>query len=492
MAADCAGAPLARPYNRRMLHDTIYRLTEVRALEASAAKQPLMERAGLAAAQVARELLAGRPSRVLVLAGPGNNGGDAFVVARWLKTWFFDVAVAFRGDAAKLGPDAAAAYRDWIAAGGTTAAEWREEERWGLIVDGLFGIGLTRRIEDPYAQWIVRANDAAIPILALDVPSGLDADTGVAQSVTIRATATATFIALKPGLLTADGPDHCGKISVHALDLDVPSIVPARGERLTWQSLSRKLPPSLLRGRQNVHKGSFGTLAIIGGNDGMVGAAILAGRAALHLGAGKVWIGLATTSPPAVDWVQPELMLRSPKGVLVDKPDALVVGPGLGIDARARELLATALSLPIPLALDADALNLVAVDTALATAVAARTAPTGLTPHPAEAARLMASTTSAIQADRLGAALCACGEIQRRNGTQRRWQRARLPRRHVGNQCAAATPASPAAGQATSWQECSERCSLKALNPRTHSSSPFVSTALQRTRWLPAAPVRLV
>jgi hypothetical protein len=156
----------------------------------------------------------------------------------------FRFVVAFRGDAAKLGPDAAAAYRDWIAAGGTPAAEWREEERWGLIVDGLFGIGLTRRIEDPYAQWIVRANDAAIPILALDVPSGLDADTGVAQSVTIRATATATFIALKPGLLTADGPDHCGKISVHALDLDVASIVPARGERLTWQSLSRKLPPS--------------------------------------------------------------------------------------------------------------------------------------------------------------------------------------------------------------------------------------------------------
>ena len=389
-----------------MLHDPIYRLAEVRALEASAAKQPLMERAGLAAAQVARELLASRPSRVLVLAGPGNNGGDAFVVARWLKTWFFDVDVAFRGDAAKLGPDAAAAYRDWIAAGGTTHAEWREEERWGLIVDGLFGIGLTRRIEDPYTQWIVRANDAAIPILALDVPSGLDADTGVAQRVTIRATATATFIALKPGLLTADGPDHCGKISVHALDLDVASIVPARGERLTWQSLSRNLPPSLQRGRQNVHKGSFGTLAIIGGNDGMVGAAILAGRAALHLGAGKVWVGLATTSPPAVDWVQPELMLRSPKAVLADKPDALIIGPGLGIDARARELLATALSLPIPLALDADALNLVAVDGALATVVGARKAATALTPHPAEAARLMASTTSAIQADRLGAA-CA-------------------------------------------------------------------------------------
>ena len=166
MVADCISAPLAKPYNRHMLHDTIYRLTEVRALEAGAARLPLMERAGLAAAKVARELLSGRPSRVLVLAGPGNNGGDAFVVARWLKAWFFDVVVAFHGDAAKFGPGAAAAYRDWVAAGGTTISDWSDEERWGLIVDGLFGIGLIRRIDDPYAQWIVRANDTAIPILA--------------------------------------------------------------------------------------------------------------------------------------------------------------------------------------------------------------------------------------------------------------------------------------------------------------------------------------
>ena len=397
---------MSRPYNRLMLHDPIYRLAEVRALEAGAAEQPLMERAGHAAAEVARELLSGRPARVLVLAGPGNNGGDAFVVARWLKAWFFDVVVAFRGDAAKLGPDAAAAHRNWIAAGGTTVTEWLSQEHWGLIVDGLFGIGLKRPIEDPYAQWVVRANDSAIPILALDVPSGLDADTGVAQSTTIRAAATATFIALKPGLLTADGPDHCGTISVHMLDLDVQSIIPARGERLTWQALARSLPQPLLRARKNVHKGSFGTLAVVGGNDGMVGAAILAGRAALHLGAGKVWVGLATTSPPAVDWVQPELMLRAANSVLLDKPDALIAGPGLGTEARARDLLATAISLPIPLALDADALNLIAVDAALANAVAARVASTALTPHPAEAARLMGTSASAIQADRLGAA-CA-------------------------------------------------------------------------------------
>jgi len=394
-----------------MLHDPIYRLAEVRSLEASAMQQPLMGRAGLAAAEVARELLATRPSRVLVLAGPGNNGGDAFVVAHWLKSWFFEVVVAFRGDAAKLAADAAAAHRSWIAAGGTTVTDWSDEARWGMIVDGLFGIGLTRGIEGEYANWIARANRAGAPILALDVPSGLDAETGVAHGVTIRASATATFIAFKPGLLTADGPDHCGAISVHALDLDVESLVPHNGERLIWRSLAAALPKPLLRATQNVHKGSFGTLAIVGGNDGMVGAAILAGRAALHLGAGKVWVGLAAKTPPAIDWVQPELMLRTSDGVLTDPSDALIIGPGLGADARARALLVLALGRDVPLVLDADALNMIGADRKLAAAVAARQAPTAITPHPAEAARLSGTSTPAIQADRLSAALGLAGRF---------------------------------------------------------------------------------
>jgi ADP-dependent NAD(P)H-hydrate dehydratase / NAD(P)H-hydrate epimerase len=388
-----------------MSHDPIYRLNEVRALESGALQQPLMERAGLAAAEVARALLAGRRPRVLVLAGPGNNGGDGFVVARWLKSWFFDVAVAFRGDADGLAIDAAAAYRAWIEAGGTTTRDWNDDSHWGLIVDGVFGIGLTRPMAGEYAHWIQRANSSSIPILALDVPSGLDAETGLAHSATIRATATATFIALKPGLLTADGPDYCGTISMHALGLDVQSLLPARGERLTWPALAAALPDALLRARQNVHKGTFGTLAVVGGNDGMVGAAILAARAALHTGAGKIWVGLATKSPPAVDWVQPELMLRAAEGVLADQSDALAVGPGLGSDARARTLLALAVAHEAPLVLDADALNLIAGDTTLAAAVVARKVPTVITPHPAEAARLAGLTTAAIQADRLAAAL---------------------------------------------------------------------------------------
>jgi ADP-dependent NAD(P)H-hydrate dehydratase / NAD(P)H-hydrate epimerase len=387
-----------------MVNDPVYRVADVRSLEAAAAGQPLMQRAGLAAAEVARELVAGRSPRVLVLAGPGNNGGDGFVVARWLKTWFFDVEVAFAGDASRLGVDAATALRDWVAAGGETCTDWNRSDDWGLIVDGMFGIGLTRTIDAPYSQWIADVNAAGVPVLALDIPSGLDADTGCAQAATIRARATATFIALKPGLLTADGPDHCGAISVHALDLTTQTLLPARGERLMWDALRKALPQPLHRARSNVHKGSFGTLAIIGGSDGTVGAALLAGRSALYLGAGKVYVGLASTAAPAVDELAPELMLRDAQRTLEMPCDALVVGPGLGTDARARGLVARALASDVPIVVDADALNLIAGDAALASALSARTAPSAITPHPGEAARLAQCSTAAIQVDRLGAA----------------------------------------------------------------------------------------
>ncbi len=388
-----------------MIQDSVYRVSELREIEASAGSAPLMERAGRAAAEVAREMLGGRGSRVLILAGPGNNGGDAFVVARWLKSWFFDVCVLFQGDPARLGRDAAAAIEAYGAAGSSARHEWPERCEFGLIVDGLFGIGLARSIDGVYAQWIARANSSGVPILALDVPSGLDADTGVAHAPTIRAAATATFIALKPGLLTADGPDHCGDISVHALELDVTSLTPPRGERLAWRSLSRALPQALTRAKRNVHKGSFGTLAIVGGNDGMVGAAMLAGRAAVHLGAGKVWVGLAASHRPSLDALQPELMLRDADAVLDDHPSALVIGPGMGGDDRAQSLLSKSLRLDIPLVIDADALTLVAGDSALAAAIASRGAPTAMTPHPGEAARLAATSAAGIQNDRLGAAL---------------------------------------------------------------------------------------
>jgi hydroxyethylthiazole kinase-like uncharacterized protein yjeF len=382
----------------------IYGTVDLRVIEDRSRALPLMERAGLAAAEAARAIAGDRGGKVLVLAGPGNNGGDALVVARWLRQWFYDTTVVLRADPAKLTQDAAAAHRAFVAAGGTTLADLPALWRGALIVDGLFGIGLKRALSADYAALVEAVNATAVPILALDVPSGLDADSGVAIKPTIRAAATATFIALKPGLLTGDGVDCCGALSVHTLGLDVETIVPAQGRRLRWGALAAALPDVLRRRRNNVHKGTFGTIAIVGGAAGMVGAPLLAGRAALHAGAGKVWVGFAAPDFPAVDWGQPELMLRGAEHVLGAGIAALVCGPGLGTDECARALVARALAESAPLVLDADALNLIAVDGSLAGAVATRALPTLATPHPAEAARLLATSAAAVQADRLGAA----------------------------------------------------------------------------------------
>jgi hydroxyethylthiazole kinase-like uncharacterized protein yjeF len=381
----------------------IYRTRELRQVEADYAQLPLMERAGLAAAHLAREMLGERGARVLVLAGPRNNGGDGFVVARWLSSWFFDVTVAFRGDPAALSADAGAAYRALRAAGGTTVGEIPSGWRGELIVDALFGIGLARALDGDYARWVDWANAAATPILALDVPSGLDADTGAAPGPCILAAKTASFIALKPGLLTGEGPDRCGEIVVLDLDLDLPA--PAiGGTLLRWVDLARRLPAVLCRQRRNVHKGSFGTLGIVGGAAGMAGAPLLAGRAALYAGAGKTLVGFAAEAAPTLDPATPELMLRSADAVLAAALDALVCGPGLATGAKSGELVRRALALPLPLLLDADALNLIADDDALAALAAARGAPTLLTPHPGEAAHLLRTTVAEVQRDRPGAA----------------------------------------------------------------------------------------
>ena len=362
-----------------------------------------MERAGLAAAEVARTMAGDRGGAVLVLAGPGNNGGDAFVVARLLLQWFFVPTVVFRGDPAKAPEDAVAARRAFVDAGGRTVPDIPADWRGTLIVDGLFGIGLARALSPDYASLVGQANASSTPILALDVPSGIDADTGVAHGVAIRAAATATFITLKPGLLTGAGVDHCGTISVHGLGIEA-NTAGATGHRLDWPTLAADLPEVLRRAARNVHKGTFGTLGVVGGASGMSGAPLLAGRAALHAGAGKIWVGFVAEDHPDVDWGQPELMLRHADHVVGGGVDALVCGPGLGTDAAAGAVLARAIHEAVPLVLDADALNLIAAQPGIAAAVAARSASTVATPHPAEAARLLRQPVSAVQADRIAAA----------------------------------------------------------------------------------------
>jgi hydroxyethylthiazole kinase-like uncharacterized protein yjeF len=271
---------------------------------------------------------------------------------------------------------------------------------WGLVVDGLFGIGLERAVSGRHAEWIEAVNRVRAPVLALDVPSGLQSDTGRVMGCAIRAAHTVTFIALKPGLLTLDGPDHCGDIHVRALGLDAQTLRAARGFVIGPEVLDAVLP----RRARNSHKGDYGSVGIIGGDHGMVGAALLAGRAALKLGSGRVYVGLLAREAQSVDAEQPELMLRSADEVLkLRHLTCLAVGPGLGQMPDAAFHLGIALESRLPLVLDADALNLLAADTRLAEQLRARPAPTLLTPHPAEAARLLGTSTREVQGNRVGA-----------------------------------------------------------------------------------------
>jgi ADP-dependent NAD(P)H-hydrate dehydratase / NAD(P)H-hydrate epimerase len=389
-------------------HDTpIYRTQEIRTLEARAMAAPdkpqLMERAGLAAAELARELAADSGKRVVIFAGPGNNGGDAFVLARHLKCWWFNVFVSFSGERAKLPPDAAAAFEAWHEAGGETRAELPSPGACGLVVDGLFGIGLQRDVAGGYAERIawINAAGAHAPVLALDLPSGLESDSGRVLGCAVRATHTITFIAMKPGLATLEGPEHCGAIDVATLDVDARALLEPTGHVIGREAIAIALPPR----RLNTHKGDYGSVGVIGGASGMAGAAVLAGRAALKLGAGRVYVGFESREVPAFDPVQPELMFRRADDVLaMDHMTCLAVGPGLGQTDEAKALLHAALTRRLPLVLDADALNLIAADETLAHALAGRSAPAVLTPHPAEAARLLHTTTAEVQHDRLDAA----------------------------------------------------------------------------------------
>src|SRR5207244_10530215 len=217
------------------------------------------------------------------------------------------------------------------------------------------------------------------------------------------ADATATFLALKPGLLTGDGVDLCGAISVHRVGVEIDGSSDSAGRRLEWRALSAALPSALRRARRNVHKGTFGTLAIVGGAHGMVGAPLLAGRAAMKVGAGKVRIGFIALERPSVDVAALELMLADANAV-IDEGNCLLIGPGLGTDTVARGFLERALAVAKPLVVDADALNLIAQDSRLRMALRERQSPTLATPHPAEAARLLATDTAHVEADRLAAA----------------------------------------------------------------------------------------
>jgi hydroxyethylthiazole kinase-like uncharacterized protein yjeF len=383
---------------------------EIRAVEARAAKfggRSLMERAGRATAQAALTLAKDSGDPILVVAGPGNNGGDAWVAAAYLSEAFHRVVVLDVTGAAPKATEARTAKKGLAARDGQVVREWPESLRPALVVDGLLGIGLARDVEPQFAALIGRMNASGVPILAIDVPSGLDAGTGVVRGIAVKATRTITFIAHKVGLHTGDGLDCRGVLELDELGAGDEARREAHGFLLTPDVAAPWLGPR----PRNSHKGRFGSVGVIGGNRGMVGAALLAARAALLCGAGKVRAGLLSSDAPPADFMQPELMLVAIDDAL--EFEVIVAGPGAGQSPSAtsvsmfeRNVMPSLIAMPKPLVLDADALNAIAFSGTLETGLAARTkAPTILTPHPGEAARLLHKTTAEVNEDRLGAAL---------------------------------------------------------------------------------------
>lgn len=377
---------------------TIMNLEESRELEARCAVRmgldTLMRRAGTFAAKWLDERLP--CPHVTVLAGPGNNGGDAIVCACELKRLGHTVQLVMPGGEPKS-ELAREMLADWIALGGTVISDPYMTEKADAVVDGLFGTGLKRPITGDYLDAILWFNERQCFRLALDVPSGLHSETGhwVGTMPGVTADATVTFLSAKSGLYMNEGVDAAGAVVVSELDVSVPLTRLGLIEYSDFDHICQPRP-------KFSHKGTFGHVAVVGGAEGHIGAALLSARAALRMGAGTVTVELLTPNAMMVDPVAPELMFSSTP-LDFSRFTAAVIGPGLGQSAAAKARLEAALASNIPLVLDADALNLIAGDKALLTTLLHRTVATVLTPHEAEGARLLKVTPQIIQSDRVNA-----------------------------------------------------------------------------------------
>ena len=359
----------------------------------------LMLRAGEAAiAAIRREWPAART--VAVVCGPGNNGGDGYVVARLAGAAGLDVRAIAVTDPRGLKGDAATAHADFMASGGRTGSV--ALAGCDVVVDAVLGTGRNRAPEGMLEAAIREMNRTAAPIISLDVPSGLDPETGAAPGLVVRATRTIAFLALKCGYYLDQGPDCVGTLEFAGLDAARQARV---GEspvmrRIDGRVAARALPPR----PRSAHKGSFGRVVIVGGH-AMPGAARLAGEAALRTGAGHVTILTSRENVAAILADRPELIVRSDdvmlstlrEGEALHAPRSVTaVGPGLGTGAVAREALDAALRAGDSQVVDADALTLLA-------ATPRRSEAWILTPHPGEAARLLGTSAGDVQRDRLGA-----------------------------------------------------------------------------------------
>lgn len=392
---------------------TILTADELQNLEMRAANQlgadTLMKRAGAAAAELIMKRLedAGvEQRRVTLLVGPGNNGGDALACACELREKGAVVNVVLPGGRRPTSALALAQLERWTQAGGTTYDDPYMTEKADCVVDGLFGTGLAKPITGDYLDAVLWFNERQALKVSLDIPSGLNPVTGhwTGSYPGCSADVTITFLCVKSGLYMCEGADAAGEIVLNELDVSVP-LSPL--SVIGTDEFPRVLRPRV----KNSHKGDYGSVAVIGGTDGMIGASILAARAALISGAGRVTLECRAEHAPHVDMVYPEIMFAT-KPVNLEDFDAIVLGCGLGTSAEAKARVIEALNCQKPLILDADALNITAADIKLQDMVLARRAPTVLTPHPGEAARLLRRDTAGVTADRVA----ACRELAVQTG----------------------------------------------------------------------------
>jgi NAD(P)H-hydrate epimerase len=385
----------------------LYSTAQVRALDAHAIKElgipgyVLMKRAGEAALRYLRTRWP-MSHRIVIVCGGGNNAGDGYVLGRFAQAAGLTVTLMAAVPAEELQGDARQACEDFKNSGGQIHSFSSDLLRGGdVIVDALLGTGLHGGVREELGRVIQGINSAGRPVFALDVPSGLDSDTGNPLGQTVRADCTVTFVGLKTGLFIGDGPEFAGTVFFDDLEISPPRSAAFKPglERIVDSEIQHALP----RRARSSHKGNFGRVLIIGSGVGMPGATRLSGEACLRVGAGLVTVAVAPENVAAISAGRPELIClpltsaRSELPEAIDKAEIIAIGPGLGRTPWASEALQAVLATDKPLVVDADALNLIAE---------AGAAPRDnwiLTPHPGEAGRLLDISTEQIQADRLAA-----------------------------------------------------------------------------------------
>ena len=384
-------------YTRHALFDVEATRQHEQTAQSNLAPHTLMKRAGLALAKLSLAV-APHAQCIWIACGPGNNGGDGQEAAMHLKGWGKHVVVTWMGSREHAPKDSLISY-ERASKEGVVFSE-TPPEKFDLCIDALLGIGAKQHAPTQLmTDWITLMNASAAPIIAADLPSGLNADTGVLQHPNVKASHTLSFLTVKPGLFTASGRDATGVVWFDDLGVNTAESVNAIAPT-AWLSSE---PVCMTRPHAS-SKGNFGDVAIIGGAKGMTGAALLAASAALNAGAGRVFIGLLDATAVQVDSNQVELMFR-PIEALLSTPITTVCGCGGG--AAIGEVLSKILTSPKPLVLDADALNSIACDKFMHDLLSERGQNlllTVLTPHPLEAARLLGISTQEVQSNRLLAA----------------------------------------------------------------------------------------